>query len=86
MKDQEVITDLMLTEKKMSANYDSFASECVNTKLRDTFVELLTQSHEAQTKLFMTAQQKGWYQVEQAPAQKVDQARQKFTNQAPTLN
>lgn len=75
----------MLTEKKMSANYDSFASECVNTKLRDTFVSLLTQSHEAQTKLFQTAQQRGWYQVEQAPAQKVDQARQKFTNQAPTL-
>ena len=86
MKDQEVITDLMLSEKKMSANYDSFASECVNTKLHDTFVELLAQSHETQTKLFMTAQQKGWYQVEQAPAQKVDQARQKFTNQAPTLS
>ena len=85
MKAQEVITDLMLTEKKMSANYDSFASECVNTKLRDTFVSLLTQSHETQTKLFQTAQQKGWYQVEQAPAQKVEQARQKFTNQAPTL-
>ena len=86
MKDQEVITDLMLTEKKMSANYDSFASECVNTKLRDTFVSLLTQSHETQTRLFATAQQRGWYQVEQAPTQKVDQARQKFTNQAPTLN
>ncbi len=86
MKDQEVMTDLMLTEKKMSANYDSFASECVNTQLRDTFVKMLTQSHETQSRLFSTAQQKGWYQVEQAPAQKVDQARQKFTNQAPTLN
>ena len=86
MKDQEVMADLMLSEKKMSANYDTYASECVNTKLRDTFVELLAQSHETQTDLFMTAQQKGWYQVEQAPAQKVDQARQKFTNQAPTLN
>lgn len=86
MKDQEVMTDLMLSEKKMSANYDTYASECVNTKLRDTFVELLAQSHETQTNLFMTAQQKGWYQVEQAPAQKVDQARQKFTNQAPTLS
>ena len=86
MKEQEVLTDLMLTEKKMSANYDSFASECVNTGLRDAFVELLTQSHETQTNLFKTAQQKGWYQVEQAPAQKVDQARQKFTNQMPTLN
>ena len=85
MKDQEVMTDLLLTEKKMSANYDTYASECVNTQLRDTFVNLLAQSHETQSKLFQTAQQKGWYQVEQAPAQKVDQARQKFTNQAPSL-
>lgn len=85
MKDQEVMTDLLLTEKKMSANYDTYASECVNTQLRDTFVSLLTQSHETQSSLFKTAQQKGWYQVEQAPAQKVDQARQKFTNQAPSL-
>ena len=85
MKDQEVMTDLLLTEKKMSANYDTYASECVNAQLRDTFVSLLTQSHETQSSLFKTAQQKGWYQVEQAPAQKVDQARQKFTNQAPSL-
>ena len=86
MNDQERVTDFLCSEKKMSANYDTYASECVNTKLRDTFVELLAQSHETQTDLFMTAQQKGWYQVEQAPAQKVDQARQKFTNQAPTLH
>jgi spore coat protein CotF len=86
MKDQEMMTDLMLTEKKMSANYDSFASECVNTQLRDTFVKMLTQGHETQTRLFSVAQQKGWYQVEQAPAAKVDQAKQKFTNQTPTLS
>ena len=86
MKDREMITDLMLTEKKMSANYDTYASECVNTQLRDTFVKMLTQSHETQAGLFSAAQQKGWYQVEQAPAQKVDQARQKFTNQAPSMS
>ncbi len=85
MKDQEVMTDLLLTEKKMSGNYNLFASECVNPQLRDTFVSLLTQSHEVQGNLFKTAQQKGWYQVEQAPAQKVEQARQKFSNQAPSL-
>lgn len=86
MKDQELITDLLLTEKKMSTNYNLFASECVNVQLRDAFVNMLTQGHKTQTELFKTAQQKGWYQVEQAPAQKVEQAQQKFTNQAPTLN
>ena len=31
MNDQEHVTDLIFTEKKMSANYDTYASECVNT-------------------------------------------------------
>ena len=86
MKDQEMMTDLLLTEKKMSGNYNEYASECVNVQLRDTFVAILTESHRTQTDLFKTAQQKGWYQVEQAPEQKVSQAQQKFTNQMPTLN
>lgn len=84
MKDQEVLTDLLFTEKKMSGNYNEYASECVNVKLRDTFVSMLTQGHKTQTELFAAAQQKGWYQVEQAPSQKVSQAQQKFSNQAPT--
>ena len=86
MKDQEMMTDLLLTEKKMSGNYNEYASECVNVQLRDTFVAILTESHRTQTDLFKTAQQKGWYQVEQAPEQKVSQAQQKFTNQMPTVN
>ena len=83
MNDQERITDLILTEKKMSANYDTFASECVNVQLRDEFLKLLNQGHQTQTKLFQTAQQKGWYQVEQAPESKVSTAYAKFNHQKP---
>lgn len=86
MQDQEIMTDLILTEKKMSNNYNQFASECVNDKLRDTFVNMIAQGHKTQSELFKTAQQKGWYQVEQAEQQKVSQAEQKFTNQIPTVN
>ncbi len=86
MKDQEMITDLLLTEKKMSTNYNIFASECVNDRLRDAYVGMITAGHKTQTDLFKTAQQKGWYQVEQAPAQKISQAEQKFSNQAPTVS
>lgn len=79
MKDQEIVTDLLLTEKKMSGNYNTFASECVNDRLRDAYVGIITAGHKTQTELFKTGQQKGWYQVEQAPAQKIDQAVQKFS-------
>lgn len=84
MKDQEIVTDLLLTEKKMSGNYNAFASECVNDRLRDAYVGMITSGHRTQTDLFKAGQQKGWYQVEQAPAQKIDQAVQKFS-QVPTV-
>ena len=86
MKESEIITDLLLTEKKMSTNYNLFASECTNVQLRDAFVSLLTQGHKTQTQLFETAKQKGWYKVEQAQPQMVAQAAQKSTNQAPTMS
>lgn len=85
MNDQEIVTDLLLTEKKMSGNYNTFASECVNDQLRDAYVGMITSGHKTQTDLFKTGQQKGWYKVEQAPAQKIDQAVQKFS-QVPTVS
>ena len=84
MTDQERMTDLIFCEKKMSDNYSIWASECTNTKLRDTFLDLLTQSHKTQTDLFQTAQQKGWYQpVPQAQADAVTKAYNQFSTDAP---
>ena len=84
MNDQERIADLLCSEKKMSANYDTFASECVNVALRDDFLNIFSRGHQTQTDLFKLAQSKGWYQVEQAPASKVSQAYTRFSNQQPT--
>lgn len=85
MNDQEIMTDLILSEKKMSNNYSIWASECTNVQLRDTFLHILNQGHKTQTELFRTAEQKGWYQKpEAAQADKVSKAYQQFSNQAPT--
>lgn len=83
MNDQEYMTDMLLSEKKMSSNYDTFASECVNTQLRDDFLNIFSQGHKTQTDLFKLAQNKGWYQVEQAPSAKIDAAYQRFSSQKP---
>ena len=81
MNDQERITDMILSEKKMSTNYNTFASECVDTRLRDEMLKLLTQSHATQTSLFQTAQQKGWYKVDPAPQSKIVETYNKFNSQ-----
>ena len=52
-------------------------------QLRDEYLKLFSQGHQTQTNLFKTAQQKGWYQVEQAPSSKVSTAYTRFTNEMP---
>ena len=84
MNDQERMTDFICSEKKMTSNYNTSASECVNMALRDDFLSILNKSHQTQSDLFRIAQTKGWYQVEQAPQSKVTQAYTKFSNQQPT--
>lgn len=81
MNDQERLTDFLVTEKKMTANYDTFASECVDTNLRDAFLNIFNQGHVTQTDLFKIAQQNGWYQVEQAPQDKITKAYNQFSTQ-----
>ena len=49
MNDQERMTDLLLTEKKMSTNYNLFASECIHPKLKDTFLDALKQGQTIQS-------------------------------------
>ena len=83
MNDQERMTDFLISEKKVTSNYDTFASECVNTALRDEFLKIFNQGHKTQSELFQVAQSKGWYQVEPAPASKVQEAATKFQSQMP---
>ena len=83
MNDQERMADMLTMEKKLSNNYDIYASECVNTALRNEFIKDFTQSHTTQTELFQAAQSRGWYQVEQAQADKINQARTKYTSGMP---
>ena len=83
MNDQERITDLILSEKKMSTNYDTFASECVSDQLRDEYLKILNQSHMTQTALFKAAHSKGWYTVEAAPASKISETYNKFSMEKP---
>lgn len=80
MNDQERITDLILLEKKMSSNYNEFASECVNPQLRSQFLDLLNQDHSIQEKLFQAAQSRGWYQTQPADGAQINQTYQKFSS------
>jgi spore coat protein CotF len=78
MNDQERMTDLLFTEKKLSGNYNTFASECTDPKLRGTFLQLLQSSHNNEAELFQAASDRGWYKTCPAEGAKINAAYQKF--------
>lgn len=78
MNDQERLTDLLLTEKKMSGNYNTYASECTNPKLRSSFLQMLQSGHTTQTELYDASASRGWYKTTPADCARVGEVKQKF--------
>ena len=79
--EKEILQDGVISQKHVAESYNTFAGECVNQQLRSTFLQILDEEHQIQADMFCTLQSNGWYQVEPAQQQKVDQARQKFSTQ-----
>ena len=75
MEDKEILTDLLNTEKELSALLNTFASECASPKLRTTFLNILDESHMSQTKLFDCMQKNGYYQVKNATKEQIKQVK-----------
>ena len=78
LTDKEILSDSLISEKHMTDSYNSFAGECVNPQLRSTMLNILNDVHTIQSDIFSTMQQNGWYQVESAEQQKIQNARQKL--------
>ena len=78
LTEKEILTDCLSSQKFTSANFNMFAGECMNEQLRTTMLNILDEEHKMQADIFSCMQSNGWYQVEQADQQKVQQAKQKF--------
>lgn len=81
MEDKEILTDLLNTEKELSALLNTFASECVSVKLKDTFLNCLDDSHTTQQKMFDLMQKNGYYTVKNATAEQIKQVNKKFSKE-----
>lgn len=81
MQDKEILMDLLNTEKELSTLLNTFASECVSIKLKDTFLDLLDESHNSQQRLFALMQKNGYYTVKNATAEQIKQVNKKFAKE-----
>ncbi|MDR0862427.1 MAG: spore coat protein [Oscillospiraceae bacterium] len=81
LTDRQILQDSLMSQKQMTGSYNTFAGECANPQLRSTMLNILTDEHTIQADIFCHMQSKGWYQVEQADQNKIQQTKQKVTAQ-----
>mgnify|MGYP000997843891 CR=1 FL=1 len=79
MSDKVMLDDMLSTEKRLVGQYATFLTECAREDLRDVFQNNFECTADDQYQTFVQMQQRGWYKVEQAEMQKLNQAKQELT-------
>ena len=80
MTDKEMLTDALSSEKFMTDHYNQYANECASPSLMNEFMNLLCEEHQIQHDVFTEMHKRCWYQTQDAPAEKVQQAKLKFSS------
>ncbi len=83
MSEQELITDLLSSEKHTTSAYNTFVSETDCGHLRQTLMGIQQDEQRIHEDLFNAMSQRGWYTVPRAADQEVQSAKSKF-NQVKT--
>ena len=83
MKDKDMLTDALATQKFIAGNYNQYAGECSTKRAKDKLMDILKEEHEIQFEIFEAMQKNGWYETTPAPQEKIKLAAQKFENAKP---
>lgn len=79
MTDKDYLSEFLDTQKQLTANYNYYAGECVNTELRSSMLALLDEEHDIQSDIFNQMHARGWYQVKGADPAEVTTVKTKFS-------
>ena len=77
-QDKDRMMDALSSQKFLSGIYNESLNEAYHTPVKNCFLGLLEDVHRTQEDLFALMNERGWYPVEDAQEQKVEQARLKF--------
>jgi len=80
MTDKDYLAEFLDTEKQVTANYNYYAGECVNTELRSSLLTLLDEEHDIQSDIFNQMHARGWYQVKNADPTELETVKTKFSS------
>ena len=77
-QDKDRMMDALSSQKFLSGVYNESLNEAYHTPVKHCFSDILEDVHRTQEDLFALMNERGWYPVEDAEGQKVEQARLKF--------
>jgi len=80
MNDRDFTNDLLATEKYLTTAYSTALNEASHQTLYQDILTVLTETQQAQRDLYNFMFQNGWYTLEAADTQKLQQSYQKFSS------
>ncbi|MDQ0229670.1 spore coat protein [Metabacillus malikii] len=80
MNDRDFINDMLATEKYMTGAYSIALNEASHEDLYKDIQSIFNETQNAQRRLYNTMFKHGWYKLETAEAQKLQQIHQQFSN------
>ncbi|WP_043930587.1 spore coat protein [Bacillus sp. EB01] len=78
MNDRDFINDLLTTEKYMTDGYNVFMNEASHSGLYNDVLQIFKETQDCQRHLYNVMFQEGWYKVEPAQNQALQQKAQQF--------
>lgn len=74
--DKELLTDALDAQKSVTNVYNTFSNECLNSDLRNNFLNILQDEHDIQYQVFNTMHESGFYPTPSAEQSKIADAKQ----------
>jgi spore coat protein CotF len=78
MSEQEILTDLLSSEKHLTSTVNTFITESTCANLRQNLKTILTEEHSIHENLYNIMNQKGWYPTCDAEALEVQKLKGRF--------
>ena len=78
LSEQEILTDLLTSEKHSTSTYNTFITESTCANLRQNLKNILNEEHSIHENLYNIMNQKGWYPTSDAEAQEVQKVKGRF--------
>jgi len=80
INDRDIINDMLMQEKYLTAGFNTGLNEMQNPKLHETVQGILSDLHNQQFRLFEMMYSKGWYKMKAADEQEIAQTHKQFKN------